>query len=80
MPKITECLIGIKLAKAIRGLADAAGLKVPEGDLSFRCPNPDCRKPVRIVGDHFEHFKRNPSCPLSHVSPNRVAAAAGVGK
>jgi len=67
MVKIPECLISVELAKAIKQVAQAAGLKVPEGDLSFRCPNEVCKKPVRIVGDHFEHFKRNPNCKLSDV-------------
>jgi hypothetical protein len=73
MPKMEECVIGVDLANAIREVADALGLKVPKGKLGFRCPNPECRKPVKpmVAGGkqaaHFEHLKRNPKCPLAHV-------------
>jgi hypothetical protein len=73
VPKIEECLIGVDLAKAIRNVAGALELKVPDGKLGFRCPNPECRQPVKpmVTGGkqsaHFEHLKRNPKCPLSHV-------------
>jgi hypothetical protein len=85
MVKIDECVISIELANAIRGVADALGLKVPKGKLAFRCPNPDCRMPVKPmvqggIPAHFEHLKRNPKCPLSSMPrsqrPRPVAAGA----
>ncbi len=42
-----DALIGIELINAIRTLADAAGLKVPEGDIGLVCP--ECHKPVMHV-------------------------------
>jgi len=58
----TECLIGVDLAKAIRKMADALELKVPDGKLGFR---PSCRRPVKPMGGslaRFEHLKRNKDC------------------
>ncbi len=54
----------------MRNLADAMGLKVPEGDLWFTCP--ECKKPVKphkdgMQGPHFEHLARNSKCSLSDV-------------
>jgi hypothetical protein len=70
MAKITECVIDIDLANAIRRMADALELKVPDGKLGFRCP--ECRQPVKSMipgktAAHFEHLKRNKDCSLSHV-------------
>jgi hypothetical protein len=70
MPKMTECMIGVDLANAIREVADALGLRVPKGKLGFRCT--ECRRPVKpmVSGGttaHFEHLKRNKDCSLSHV-------------
>lgn len=77
--KITECVIHVDLANAIRKMARALELKVPDGKLGFRCPNPDCRQPVKPMisaegklRDHFEHLKRNEACPLSHVRRGRA--------
>ncbi len=71
MVKITECVIGVDLASAIRSVARSLRLKVPDGKLGFRCP--ECRKPVKPaysaggkLGNHFEHLKRNRNCSLSH--------------
>ena len=66
--KITECLINIELAVAIRDMTDAVGFKPKNGNVGFRCPK--CKNPVKVVGEHFEHLKRNPDCPLSHKSSN----------
>jgi rubredoxin len=84
MVKINECVISVELANAIRGVADALGLKVPKGKLAFRCPNPDCRMPVKpmVKGGtpaHFEHVKRNPKCPLCSVPRSQKPKAAGAG-
>jgi hypothetical protein len=63
-----DCVIGIDLANSLRDVADAMGLKVPEGDLGFKCR--ECGEPVKpfsdgMQGPHFEHLKRNPDCSLS---------------
>ena len=68
MPKMEECVIGVDLANAIRKVADALGLKVPQGKLGFRCT--ECRQPVKpmVAGGtsaHFEHLKRNKDCSRS---------------
>jgi hypothetical protein len=70
MAKITECVIDVELANAIRKMADALALKVPDGKLGFRCPK--CGLPVKSMmpgktAAHFEHLKRNNDCSLSHV-------------
>jgi len=84
MVKIDECVISVELANAVRGFVDALGLKVPKGKLGFRCPNPDCRMPVKPMAEggtpaHFEHLKRNPNCPLSGVPRlQKPKAVAGV--
>jgi hypothetical protein len=72
MPKITECVITVELANAIRSVALALKVKVPKGKLGFRCP--ECRQPVKpmISADgkqsaHFEHLQRNSGCGLSYV-------------
>ena len=65
--KITECLIDIDMAAAIRDAIQATGLKAKRGDIGFRCP--ECSKPVKVVGNHFEHLDRNRNCSLSHISP-----------
>ena len=78
MPKMEECLIDINLALALRGLAEAMNLDVPEGKIGFLCPNPNCRGPVnphKAGGGHaahFEHLARNPTCPLSDVPAPRT--------
>jgi hypothetical protein len=70
MAKITECVIDVDLANAIRKMADALKLKVPDGKLGFRCP--ECGQSVKSMVSgktvaHFEHLKRNKDCKLSHV-------------
>jgi hypothetical protein len=75
VPKITEALIPVKLAKALSDLVKASGVQVPDGDIGLLCPNPDCRKPVKPhegKSAHFEHVDRNAKCPLSHKSPKRA--------
>ena len=63
MTAIPYCLIKPDVAGALRALAHTLNLKIPEGDLGFLCPG--CKKPVKLVGDHFEHlFYTNPNCPL----------------
>jgi hypothetical protein len=37
--KIKECVIDVDLANAIRKMANALDLKVPDGKLGFRCQN-----------------------------------------
>jgi hypothetical protein len=63
-----KCLIDIELALALRNVAQAMNLKIPEGRLGLSCP--DCRQPVKpfedgMQGPHFEHLKRNKNCSLS---------------
>jgi hypothetical protein len=67
MAKLTECVIGVELASAIRRVINETGSKMPRSKLAFRCP--ECRRPVRPhvsaegkLESHFEHFKRNPNC------------------
>ena len=60
--------ISIETGNALRQIADALGLKIPNGDLGFKCP--ECHKPVKpfkdgMQGPHFEHMDRNPKCSLS---------------
>lgn len=73
-PTVTECLIDINLAFAIKGLARALRLKIPKGDLQFRCPACDYavkpheegEGPDGIDAPHFEHLPGHPdNCPLS---------------
>ncbi|HXX24106.1 MAG TPA: hypothetical protein VEO19_13240 [Terriglobia bacterium] len=63
MRKITECLIKPEVARAVRDLVRAVRADVPSGNLEFLCPG--CKKPVHVVGDHFEHLNKNPQCPLT---------------
>jgi hypothetical protein len=74
-PTVTECLIDIDLAIAIRELTKALRLKRPKGNLQFRCP--ECGYPVKpheegedAAGSkdvpHFEHLPKHPAnCKLS---------------
>jgi hypothetical protein len=75
MPMVTECLIKIDAALALRDLARALNLKTPKGDLGFLCPH--CKQPVKTTAQgedpnavryeaHFEHLDRNSTCRLSH--------------
>jgi hypothetical protein len=70
VPKMTECLISVELASAVRTLVHSVSVHVPDGKLGFRCP--ECGKPVKPhysagkeLADHFEHLKRNRSCSSS---------------
>ena len=63
MTKIPECLIKPDVAGALRALVHALHLEPPKGNLGFLCPG--CKKPVHVVGDHFEHLEANPHCPLT---------------
>lgn len=63
-----EALIDISLANALRAVVDAMELRVPEGNLGFRCP--ECRQPVKphkdgMQGPHYEHLDRNKNCSRS---------------
>jgi hypothetical protein len=63
-----DALIGIELGNAVRNMADAMGLKVPNGDIGLTCP--ECGKPVKpfkdgMQGPHFEHLARNHQCSRS---------------
>lgn len=82
MPRSEQCLISVELANALRSVIDAMGVRVPEGDSGFLCP--ECKKPVKPAtegededgvryGAHFEHLQRNAECSLSH---KRRSAAA----
>jgi len=79
MPRSKECVIGIDLAIAIKEIARALALRVPEGRLGFRCPN--CGEAVKTAkksakqGAHFEHLKRNVACKLSD-PPRHVSLGA----
>ena len=42
MPKLSECLIRVDLALTLREVARAMHLKIPKGNLQFRCP--DCKR------------------------------------
>jgi hypothetical protein len=64
MANLTECVITIELANAIRTVTDALQLKVTNGNLQFRCPK--CGNPVNPHREgegldgkdaaHFEHI------------------------
>jgi hypothetical protein len=75
-PRAQECLISIEVANALRALAAAMGLEVPNGDLQFRCKQcGEAVKPHRASaaqGAHFEHLRRNPACPLSDPVPFKL--------
>ncbi len=43
MRMMTECLINVDAALALRGLVRALNLKIPEGDLGFLCPAANSR-------------------------------------
>jgi hypothetical protein len=70
MPQSEECLISIDLANALRAVVESMGLKVPRGDVAFRCPK--CFQPVKpmdagrggVPAAHFEHLDWNADCPL----------------
>ena len=47
-----EALIDISLANALRAVVDAMELRVPEGNLGFRCP--ECRQPVKPHKDGMQ--------------------------
>jgi hypothetical protein len=71
MPRATKCLFGEKEI----GIEEALGLRGhsikrrKSNQSAFRCVH--CGEPVRAHKQsdhalaHFEHFKRNGSCPLS---------------
>lgn len=70
MPKMTECLISVELANAVRTMVRSVNARTSDGKLGFRCP--ECGRPVkphysagRELADHFEHVRRNRSCSLS---------------
>jgi len=68
MARLTECLISVDLALALREVAKAMHLAIPKGDLQFRCP--DCGYPVKPHQEgegpdgeddpHFEHITGYP--------------------
>jgi hypothetical protein len=68
MPNLTECLIDVDVAIALREIARAMKLKIPNGNLQFRCP--ECNYPVKpqregkgpdgIDAPHFEHIPGYP--------------------
>ena len=60
MARIPECLIKPDAARALKALAPY--LNISHGDFGFLCPA--CEKPVQPIGDHFEHLRANPDCPL----------------
>jgi hypothetical protein len=74
MPRLTECLIPIELALAIKGLVNAMQRHAPNGNLQFRCP--ECKYAVKphdegegpdgIDAAHFEHLRGHPeNCSMS---------------
>jgi len=62
MTTIPYCLIKPEVADALRALARTLHLDIPKRGLGFLCPG--CKHQVQPVGDHFEHLKANPNCPL----------------
>jgi hypothetical protein len=57
-------------------------------ELEFRCPNPNCNQPVKVMTTgkdkdgvkykaHFEHLKRNPDCHFGVGVKAAVASAEG---
>ena len=75
MPLMTEALLNIKTALALRDFVHALLHRdVPGVELGFICP--ECKAPVKPTqegtdrndvryGAHFEHLDRNSKCPLS---------------
>ena len=67
MPKLTQCLIDVKLANALNQFLYKAGMhKDAYKKLGFLCPK--CEEPVephKGPSAHFKHVKSNPHCPLS---------------
>jgi hypothetical protein len=65
MARLTECLISVDLALALREVAKAMNLKIPDGNLQLKCP--ECAQPVKphaqgegadgIDEPHFEHIR-----------------------
>ena len=45
MPNLTDCLISVDLALALREVARKMHLDIPNGNLEFRCP--ECHQPVK---------------------------------
>jgi hypothetical protein len=77
MPKLNECLVSVDLALALREVAKAMHIKIPRGNLQFRCP--ECNYPVKphaegegpdgIDEPHFEHLSGYPKkCKYRHHS------------
>jgi hypothetical protein len=74
-PTVTESLVDIDLALAIREIVRTLGLKVPKGNLKFRCPSCDYAVKPHEEGKspdgsldpaHFEHLPGHPAdCPSS---------------
>ncbi len=68
MPKSTQCLIDVDVAKAIIQLIRATGAK--KITAQFYCP--ECGRNVephfKNSKAHFEHLKRNAACSLSDPS------------
>jgi hypothetical protein len=60
MTKIPECLIKPYAARVLKALVPY--LNIPNGELRFLCPG--CKELVQPIGDHFEHRRANPHCPL----------------
>ncbi len=67
MAQMTECLISVELASALRRLVSELGLKMPTGRFAFRCKS--CGRPVKPhvsadgkLAPHFEHLTKNMNC------------------
>jgi hypothetical protein len=67
-PRLDECVISIDLALAIRAVVAALELKVPNGNLQFRCPECDYAVKPHNEEDapdgnapHFEHLPGHPA-------------------
>jgi competence CoiA-like predicted nuclease len=67
MARLTECVINIDLANALRNVIKEMRLHPPNGDIGFYCPG--CHGAVKpmVVGSndqaaHFEHIQLNMKC------------------
>ncbi len=62
-----QAMVDIKVAVAMRKLAEAINMRGPTTELGFACPECNERLSVHIggvQGDHFEHLPSDRPCSL----------------